>query len=98
MAPPFMQLHTDTSTLRPWHPGDAQRLFEIQSDPKIMKWLADDMDHPVLMGSVEDAHLKIAQWALGLPAPQGVWAIVPDATGKLTGMVRHEDSKETVQA
>lgn len=64
---------TERLWLRPWHPDEADRLFDIRRRTDVAKWLGD----PTPWTERSLAATNIATWnaaTLG-PGPLGVWAI-----------------------
>jgi RimJ/RimL family protein N-acetyltransferase len=77
-----VRLETDRLTIRPWESNDAPRLFEMLSNPEIVRWLGT----PTVMTELIEAERKIEAEQDRIE-PRGVWAIAVRATGVVVGSV-----------
>ncbi len=78
------ELRTARTTIRPWHPSEADVLFDIRCRPDVAMWLGD----PTPWTELDQAHAHIDRWAdAATEAIPSSCAIVPDDTGVPVGTV-----------
>ncbi|CAN5605528.1 hypothetical protein BH10ACT1_BH10ACT1_19150 [soil metagenome] len=81
-------LTTDRLTIRPWthEDSDVDRMFAIQSQWEVVRWLADD---PILFTEREQAVTQVQRCIDRTDAegPRGFWAVEERATGVVAGTV-----------
>lgn len=80
---------TARTVVRPWRPGEAERLLDIRRRPEIARWLSD----PTPWTRLTTATDEIEKWSArdegsaDTGGGLGVWAIVPTATGVPAGTI-----------
>lgn len=80
-----MHLETERLLIRPWRHDEAPRLLDILSRVEVMKWLGDGP--PVLVETLEEAHVRIDRYAARDNPPLGMWAIERRSDGLALGTV-----------
>ncbi|MGB5950995.1 MAG: GNAT family N-acetyltransferase [Ornithinimicrobium sp.] len=82
--PDGFRLATQRAVIRPWHPSDAPRLFDIRRRPEIAQWL----DHPDPWPSEHYTKERIESWRReATPSIPGPCAIVPAGGTEVVGGV-----------
>ncbi len=78
------ELRTARTTIRPWHPSEADVLLDIRRRPDVARWLGD----PTPWVDLDQAHDHLRRWAAAAtPAVPGSCAIVPIDTVVPVGTV-----------
>lgn len=75
-------LRTRRLVLRTWRDDDLPAFFDLYSRWEVMRWLGPPPRRS--LRDVQEAGERLARWhrrAAGLPAPYGLWALVPDLPG-----------------
>jgi ribosomal-protein-alanine N-acetyltransferase len=81
----FPVLETERLILREVGPSDAEQVFRIYSDPQVMRYWGS-----APMGSIEEAHGKIAGYTAAFGARSGIrWAITRKGDDRLIGSCGH---------
>jgi RimJ/RimL family protein N-acetyltransferase len=77
---------TERIAIRPWHPDEADRLFDILRRWDVARWLGAT---PRSMEHRDEAVERIERWAadLGADPRYGAWAVVENASGRPAGTV-----------
>jgi RimJ/RimL family protein N-acetyltransferase len=79
-------LRTDRLLLRNWNEPDLPAFFGLYSREDVMRWLGPHPRRP--LATREEARDRLRRWQAredGLPAPLGLWAMVPLAAGPEPG-------------
>lgn len=78
------ELSTARTTIRPWHPSEADVLLDIRGRPDVARWLGDTTPWT----DVDQAHDAIARWAdQATDSVPSSCAIVPDEVGHPVGTI-----------
>ena len=75
-------LRTDRLLLRHWDEADVAAFFDVYSREDVARWLGAHPRRP--LATMAEARQRLGRWReheRGLPAPLGLWAIVPCAAG-----------------
>jgi RimJ/RimL family protein N-acetyltransferase len=79
-------LRTDRLLLRHWEEPDLAAFFDLYSRDEVVRWLGAHPRRPV--ATMAEARERLGRWqeyARGLAAPLGLWAVVPCAAGAPAG-------------
>jgi RimJ/RimL family protein N-acetyltransferase len=84
-SPANVVAHTKRVVIRPWHPDEADRLFDLLGRTEVVRWLGPAQP----MQQREEAVARIATWARMTAEDLrfGAWAAVERASGVPAGMV-----------
>lgn len=77
---------TERVVIRPWHPEEADRLFDLLRRMEVAKWLGAVLEP---MRHRDEAVARIERWAAGIAAEPrfGAWAAVERSSGLPAGTV-----------
>jgi RimJ/RimL family protein N-acetyltransferase len=68
-------LQAERVTLRPWHKDDAEFVFDMYSQPQVVRYLGRQ---PTVLSEQSQAMSRIEAWSALAGPVHGIWAIVPN--------------------
>jgi RimJ/RimL family protein N-acetyltransferase len=89
-------LETERLTLREFTEDDAERLFALDTDPDVMRFIG-----PFMPRDVEESRAKIRSWVeqwYSNDRGHGVWAAIEKLTGSFLGLIFLRPANESIFA
>jgi RimJ/RimL family protein N-acetyltransferase len=81
---PMEPLRSERLVLREWATSDVDFVFDMYSRWDVQRFIGRV---PRVMADRAEAVERVDRWRVSLPAPQGIWAVAEQATGRLFGTV-----------